>query len=242
MSTNDTLRSLQTQLANSEESLALIQERKSEYPLRQDVPLQLIQNERALKERIENLKAQIAALQQPSSSTQVQRAPAAFMSYATFNDAHDSGMLTQLRERLSAEVQAQTGEPFKIFQDRTDIRWGEDWQQRINESLDSVTFLIPIITPSFFKSQHCRAELERFMQREQQLGRSDLILPIYYINYPPMNDRTRAASDKLLQTIIAHQYEDWRELRFEMLDAPIVRRKLAHMAEQISAALERSRT
>jgi F-box protein 11 len=164
------------------------------------------------------------------------------MSYATFNDAHDNGMLTQLRERLSAEVQAQTGEPFKIFQDRTDIMWGEDWQQRINESLDNVTFLIPIITPSFFKSQHCRAELQRFMQRERQLRRSDLILPIYYINYPPMNDRTKAASDELLQAIIAHQYEDWRELRFEMFDAPIVRRKLAHMAAQISAALERSRT
>jgi hypothetical protein len=57
-----------------------------------------------------------------------------------------------------------------------------------------------------------------------------------------MNDRTKVASDRLLQTIIAHQYVDWRELRFEMFDSPPVRKMLAHMAAQISAALERSRT
>ena len=30
--------------------------------------------------------------------------PAAFMSYARFDDLHDDGHLTQFRERLSAEV------------------------------------------------------------------------------------------------------------------------------------------
>lgn len=51
-------------------------------------------------------------------------APAAFMSYARFNDKHDEGQLSQFRERLAAEVQVQTGEEFAIFQDRNDIAWG----------------------------------------------------------------------------------------------------------------------
>ena len=32
--------------------------------------------------------------------------PAAFMSYARFNDQHDAGQLTEFRERLANEVSA----------------------------------------------------------------------------------------------------------------------------------------
>ena len=78
---------------------------------------------------------------------------AAFMTYVRFVDQHDDGQLTQFRERLSAEVQVQTGEEFLIFQDRNDIAWGQNWKARIDEALDVVTLLIPIITPSFFLSR-----------------------------------------------------------------------------------------
>lgn len=76
--------------------------------------------------------------------------PAAFMSYARFDDQHDDGQLTQFRERLSAEVRVQTGEQFPIFQDRNDISWGQNWQKHIDQTLDAVTLLLVIITPGFF--------------------------------------------------------------------------------------------
>src|SRR5215469_7369003 len=104
--------------------------------------------------------------------------PAAFMSYVRFNDQHDDGQLTVFRERLSTEVRAQTGEEFAIFQDRNDIAWGQNWQQRIDEALDAVTLLLVIITPSLFRSLACRSEIQRFRERERQLGREDLILPV----------------------------------------------------------------
>ena len=47
-----------------------------------------------------------------------------------------------------APLRLQTGEAFEVFQDRLDIAWGQAWQQRIDESLDAVTFLIPVITPA----------------------------------------------------------------------------------------------
>jgi hypothetical protein len=72
--------------------------------------------------------------------------PAAFMSYARFNDVHDDGQLSAFRERLAAEVRAQTGREFVIFQDRADIAWGQNWQQRIDGALDLVTLLLVIIT------------------------------------------------------------------------------------------------
>src|SRR5262245_27655205 len=102
--------------------------------------------------------------------------PVAFMSYVRFDDEHENGRLTEFCKRLSGEVRVQMGEKFQIFQDRNDITWGQQWQERIDESLDAVTFLIPILTPGFFKSVACRAELERFLQREKRLKRNDLIL------------------------------------------------------------------
>ena len=60
---------------------------------------------------------------------------------------------------------------------------GKQWQERIDESFDAVIFLVPILTPSFFKSEACRNELERFLDREKQLNRYDLILPVYYVNW-----------------------------------------------------------
>jgi len=165
------------------------------------------------------------------------RKPAAFMSYVRSDDKY--GRLTQFRERLSDEVHIQIGEEFSIFQDREDILWGQNWKERIEESLDEVTFLIPIITPSFFKSSACRDELHRFLEREEKLGRNDLILPVYYVDSPLLNDEEKRAGDDLAQVIAARQYADWRELRFEPFTSPQVDKTLARLAVQIRDALER---
>lgn len=168
------------------------------------------------------------------------RTPIAFLSYVNLDDQHEQGRLTQLRERLSGEVRMQTGAPFDIFQDRKDIAWGQQWQERLDTSLDAVTFLLPIITPSFFKSTACRAELEHFLKREEELGRGDLILSVYYANCPVLEDKEKRQHDPLAQIIAARQRADWRPLRFKPFDSEQVGETLAKMAQQIVAALERS--
>ena len=162
------------------------------------------------------------------------------MSYVRLDDQHENGRLTQFRERLSGEIRMQTGEAFEIFQDRNDIAWGQQWKDRIEESLDAVTFLIPIITPAFFKSPPCRDELARFLKREQRLGRTDLILPVYYVECALLSDEAKREQDEFAKAIAARQYADWRELRFEPFTSPQVGRTLAKMAQQIVDALERS--
>ena len=96
----------------------------------------------------------------PTHFVPVSQQPVAFMSYVRFDDEHENGRLTQFCQRLSGEVQLQTGEKFPIFQDRKDIAWGQQWQERLDESLDEVTFLILILTPGFFKSSACRNLVE----------------------------------------------------------------------------------
>lgn len=166
--------------------------------------------------------------------------PAALMSYTRFDDDQTGRYLSELGAWISREVEAYTGLPFPIFRDTQDIAWGQHWEQRISDSLDAVTFLIPILTPGFFKSQWCREELERFLQREAQLGRNDLILPVYFIHIPALEKLDLRERDPLMQTIAARQRTDWRDLRFESFDSPQVRRTLARMAEQIADALDSS--
>lgn len=163
--------------------------------------------------------------------------PVAFMSYTHLDDK--SGQITTLRERLSDEVRVQTGEDFRIFQDVEGIKLGQNWRRRIEGSLDEVTFLIPILTPSFFKSDWCRNEVLHFHRRETALGRDDLILPIYFVSTPYVDDPARRDADEVAGIIAAHQYADWRQLRIKGWTAPDVLEVLVRVAEQIRDALAR---
>ena len=166
--------------------------------------------------------------------------PIGFMSYARSDDDHENGNLSAFRARLCGEVRIQSGDTsFDIFQDHIDIVWGQQWQQRLDAALDSVTLLIPIITPTFFNSDACRAEVARFALREQQLGRTDLIFPVYYISANVLDDKAKREKDAMAQVIASHQHMDWRELRHESLISPDAGKMLAKMAQQIVAAMER---
>lgn len=166
--------------------------------------------------------------------------PAAFMSYTHFDDEYNRRRLTEFREHLCAEVRTQTGEEFFIFQDRNDIAWGQNFGDRIERAISEVTLLIPIITPSFFKSQACRDELSKFLMREKGIARSDLILPLYYVDTPLLNDPSKRMNDEIAQAVALHQYADWRKLRFEPFTSPLVGKALEMLAIQIRNALERT--
>jgi F-box protein 11 len=100
----------------------------------------------------------------------VDSVPAGFLSYAHIDD--EDGRVTAFRKALEGEVRRQTGrQDVRIFQDLDGLAWGQAWEERIDSSLDAVTFLVPVLTPSFFASKQCRRELQRFLDRERRLGR-----------------------------------------------------------------------
>jgi cobaltochelatase CobT len=164
------------------------------------------------------------------------RSPVAFLSYVRDDDAHDFGGVTKFRERLEGEVKIQSGQRFEIFQDRNDIRWGQFWEERITESLSEVTFLIPIITPSFFVSPACRTEFETFLRMEQTLGLSKLILPIYYVSCDVIDGDDRG--DPIVTAIKRRNWTDWRSHRFSAFENPDVRAALAELAKSIKTTMK----
>jgi hypothetical protein len=167
-------------------------------------------------------------------------APAAFLSYARADDEHDKGTIRDLCERLSDEVYAQRGELVHIFIDRRDIRWGQNWEARINESLETATILIPVITPRYFRSDACRNELTKFLKRESELRRDDLILPIYYITTPQLESPRLHKGDEIAKELSKRQYVDWRKLRFQGVHSEAISRKIADLANLMNGTLDRS--
>lgn len=163
----------------------------------------------------------------------------AFWSYTRFDDENDDGWLTALREALVSEVRALFGEQVEIFQDVDGVTWGEQWKQRLVNSSDDAVFLIPIVTPSYFASESCRKELEQFVKREDDTSFKELILPIYYIATPQLQDQFKKASDLLAQTVADHNYEDIRELRHRSIASYEAKTKIEELATALFERLRR---
>ena len=158
--------------------------------------------------------------------------PIAFLSYANADDEHDGHSITAFRKALESALRIHTGQNLTIFQDR-DLAWGEAWRDRIDGSLDTVAVLIPILTPGFFASKECRREVERFLERERQIGRRDLVLPVYWVETPEVDDRTKRAADSQASELASRQRADWRDIRFDPLTSPESRREIARLAARI---------
>jgi cobaltochelatase CobT len=166
------------------------------------------------------------------------REPIAFLSYVRSDDSHDAGRITTFRQRLEGEVRMRTGKPFPIFQDRNDILWGQRWQERVNETLDDVTFLIPVLTPSFFQSPACRSEFQTFLLKEKTLGVNRLILPLYYVDCDELDESYVAGSDDIADVLRSRNWTDWRPYRFKQFDDEDVATALAKMASAIKASIK----
>ena len=137
--------------------------------------------------------------------------PDAFLSYTRFDDRR--GVISDFRKYLQEAVQEATGEAFEIFQDVNGTGIGEHWPDKLDDMLEVARFFIPIITPSYFKSEACRDELEKFLRAEAGRGRTDLVLPIYWIESDSLKDPDQRAADPLAATIHKRQHHDWCNLR-----------------------------
>jgi hypothetical protein len=83
--------------------------------------------------------------------------PQAFLSYTRVDDEFFGGAITGLRRLLELGVQVVTGDrSFQIFQDVDGIEFGEQWQKELDQAISAAGFLIPILTPLFFRSDACR--------------------------------------------------------------------------------------
>ncbi len=160
----------------------------------------------------------------------------AFLSYAHADDEFLEGGITWLRRELQRGMQALTGEPFEIFQDKDGIAFGEHWPDRIEDALVGARFLIPILTPSYLASPQCRAEAATFLDLEKQAGRRDLILPIYLIEADLLESETLREGNAIARQFYERQYADWRDATLDLRNSPRIKQRVFDLAKQIKAA------
>ncbi len=171
--------------------------------------------------------------------------PIGFWSYTSSDDTASGGDLSHLRRVLRNDLQRLIGrEPeVRIFQDANAIPKGADWEDRINEALDTASFIIPILTPAFLQSEWCCKEVLRFREREKALGRNNLIFPFHLTNTDHLDDGDpREVRDKTVHALLrSRQMLDFRPLELEDPNNRLVLRKLRELSELIYHALRDGR-
>ena len=167
--------------------------------------------------------------------------PEAFLSYTRLDDEYFGGAITSLRRLLELGVQVVTGDRnFNIFQDVDGIEFGQKWKKRLTEAIATSRFLIPVVTPLFFQSGPCRDELKQFIEHEKNLGRDDLILPIYFVTAPVLERPELLKDDSLASEIGSRQRYDWRVQADLPPNDPQIRRAVRELAQKIATAIERT--
>ena len=160
-----------------------------------------------------------------------------FLSYVHADDQAEGGRIKQLASDLGDQYAMISGEPINIFVDRDDLVWGDNWREKIDASLNSGLFFIPVITPRFFESTECRRELQTFVRSADSVGARELILPLVYVNVPSLSDES--PGDEAAALIKTFQWEDWRDLRFEDRASGTYRRGVARLAQRLVDANQR---
>jgi hypothetical protein len=157
---------------------------------------------------------------------------AAFWSYVHEDNEAEAGRILQLSEDLMRRVKFKTGDPFTIFTDRPHVRWGDDSAERLDSVLLDTTFLIPIVTPSYFKHEYCRKELFRFSSTALSLGLKQLILSIYYAEVPQIEHHIEG-QDEAVDLIIRYQWQDFREVALEDRNSSAYRKVVDELAAEL---------
>lgn len=138
-----------------------------------------------------------------------------FISYRRDDNEDFGGVVDELAKVLAGLFEARTGQKLNLFVDRESIGWGEDWRERIEDSVRKATLFIPIITIRYFSSQACMDELTAFEATARQLGVTDLILPIVLFGAEQISVDDERPEVQLIARLNYRSLEDAWEAGFQ---------------------------
>lgn len=157
-----------------------------------------------------------------------------FWSYVHADDEGDSGRISDLARDLVAQYEMLTTESIRLFLDRDSLEWGNEWRGKVDGSLDSVAFFVPVVTPRYFQSAECRRELRTFAQQAESLGVGQLVMPLIYVDFPALHDPDPA--DELIAMVKRFQWEVWTDVRFDDRTSGAYRLRVFGLAERLARA------
>ena len=96
----------------------------------------------------------------------------AFLSYKRDADPDADKWHEWSAGKIASYLRTNAGLPSKteVFVDRNNIPDGSYWRDRLQKALHHSPVLIAYVSPAYFKSPYCMAELQTFMDREDAEG------------------------------------------------------------------------
>ena len=145
-------------------------------------------------------------------------------------DTFCEDMRSQLRERVGEVA---------IWRDTAELRAGDAWRPEIAEAVESTGIFMALMARTYFDSDECRKELDRFLGRLKapEGGGGRKLLPIF--KHPPRNPDEMPAE---LREIGHHEFfvqepRGWRELDRKR-DADDYWERMSRMVQDLTQALE----
>ncbi len=159
-----------------------------------------------------------------------------FISYVHADDSTDGGAIRHLAERLPDAYEAAYGSRIAVFVDHRDIRWGEEWQRRLDQELQENTFLIPFVTPRFLASGRYRDEVLEHTTVARKIGEPRLVLPLIWRDTPAMS--AGSATDPVIEALKSVQWLDVSELRLLDPNSAAYRRTLDGIVSRLHDTIQ----
>lgn len=164
-----------------------------------------------------------------------------FLSYAKADD-DEYEFILPLKKTLEHLCFSDGGRRLEVFVDRETVGWGDNWRDKIADSLHNAMIFIPVISLQYFDRPACRAELQAFHAAAKQLGVTELLLPLVVFGKRLI---TSASDDSLVRSVEEMQHLDIedavlsgpgsREWRTTMLD---VSRRLVTAVEHAEKVIQ----
>ena len=132
-----------------------------------------------------------------------------FFSYAHADNAYE--FLSNLKEDLCTEFNILSGSSLDLYIDRESIAWGDNWRKSITSGINDASFFIPVLSPNYFNSGSCRAELTQYMEKAKELGAKELLLPLLLVD---IKSESLGLDAALVSSVLEYQYLDITTLRF----------------------------
>jgi hypothetical protein len=150
-----------------------------------------------------------------------------FWSYSRQADAADRGRIVELARLVADEYRNLTGTRLDLYLDVDGTRLGVDLRQTINANLRRSTFFIAVVSPLYYKSPECQRELRYFLRKANELGRTELLIPIRYI-------ASRYPDHPMTPVLDRYLWEDWTKLRLDAPDSAAHRRAVHAVASRLA--------
>jgi hypothetical protein len=158
-----------------------------------------------------------------------------FMSYTHAKD--EFGAVTTFIKHLEHELYKKSGVIITVFQDKRDIRPGDEWETFISEQLKSAKMLLILLSPTWITSKECAKEYEQFLDSMNQAQARKKIIALLWDQLKAA--RLDDAQKSLLSKIEKYQKLDWVSHQYDNFTTPEQQAAMGELATTLVEELNK---